>query len=240
MPDLAIIVPTRDRPERFGELLAAIDRTAVGDVEVWTGVDDDDDWLSYSIVSQVTRSVVRTRNVLGPRKSLSAWTNYLAEMALEAPDPPRYLASLGDDHRPRTPAWDRSLIEAIEGRGGSGFAYGNDLFQGEGLATAWVVSADIVRAVGWMMLPACRHMYVDRAAMDLGRALDAITYCPGVVIEHEHPFVGKAAWDASYRESNAADRYAEDEAAYTAWKTSGLAADVGRVQAARLLREVST
>jgi hypothetical protein len=54
-------------------------------------------------------------------------------------DPPRYLASLGDDHRPRTKGWDRRLIDAIESLGGApGIAYGDDKLQGAALPTAWV------------------------------------------------------------------------------------------------------
>ena len=227
--DLAVIVPTRGRPRRFLEMLEAIDRTAETDVAVWLGVDEDDDVAAY-------RDVVRPRGRgdvflnTGQRHSLSGWTNALATLALQTPDPPRFLASLGDDHRPRTPGWDRRLIEAIDELGGSGIAYGNDLFQGERLPTAWVVSADIVRSLGWMMLPSCAHMYVDTATLMLGRALDRIAYCPDVVIEHVHPMAGKTPWDASYRESNAGPRYDADREAFEAWERDGLDRDVERVR----------
>ena len=248
MADLAIITPTRGRPERFAEMCRAAFDLAEGSIEIYGGIDDDDDVAAY--LSAMRPSVGGTVVLVpGPRHSLSAWTNHLAEMALagswltqdgdawvvdnEIPDPPRYLASLGDDHRPRTPAWDRLLIDAIEERGGSGFAYGNDLAQGWRLPTAWVVSADIVRAVGWLMLPVCQHMYVDNATLALGEALDRITYVPGVIIEHLHPAVGKAAMDASYAESNTAERYEADRLAFEAWRDDeggGLRGDVWRVK----------
>lgn len=269
MAELAVITPTRGRPARFAELLDAVYSTAAGDVEVWAGVDDDDPSDYLSVIAD--RSVP-LQSYRGARRSLSAWTNYLALEALDSPDPPRYLASLGDDHRPRTVGWDRKLIDAIEqiyidkpptfsmqpvpGRpgtvrpvldkpiwtdpatgsmrwGGPGIAYGNDLLQGERLPTAWVVSADLVRAVGWMMLPTCEHMYVDTAVLELGRAAGCIAYRSDVVVEHLHPAAGKAAWDDSYRASNTSTRYEADRAAFEAWKRDGdgLAADAAKVAA---------
>lgn len=232
MTDLAILTPTRGRPERFAGLVEAVARTRGTVAQIWAGMDDDDpaDYFAPGYLGSVVGSemVVAER---GPRRSLSAWTNDLAQMALQAPDPPRYLASLGDDHRPRTPGWDRRLAEAIERAGGSGFAYGNDLLQGVNMPTAWIVSADVVAELGWMMLPSCAHMYVDNAVLELGRAAGAITYRPDVIVEHLHPLAGKAGWDASYRESNAQERYAADRAAFEAWKATGLAGDAARVRA---------
>ena len=216
-------------------MVEAVRQTAAGEVRIWAGFDDDD--TSHYTTSTV-RDLPGARSELvvideGPRRSLSGWTNHLAAQALARTDPPRYLASLGDDHRPRTAGWDLALRAAIDALpGGSGFAYGNDLLQGVNMPTAWVVSADVVRTLGWMMLPSCAHLYVDSAVLELGRAAGRITYRPDVVIEHLHPLAGKAAWDVSYRESNAPGRYAADETAYVAWKAAGLAADVDRLTAA--------
>jgi hypothetical protein len=231
MADLAIITPTRGRPWQFRELTRAVHATATGSVQIWAGIDYDDE--SNYPAPYVDAALVVYQ---GERRSLSAWTNYLAEQALAYPDPPKYLASLGDDHRPRTPGWDQKLIGAIEALGGPGIAYGNDLLQGEKLPTAWVVSAEIVRAVGWMMLPACEHMYVDTAVLALGQASGRIVYRPDVIIEHLHPAAGKADWDQSYRASNADERFAKDGEAFTRWqREGGLAADVEKLRGAALV-----
>lgn len=227
MAELAVITPTRGRPARFAELVDAIVRTSALEAQLWAGLDDDDP-SDYFAAHHSWPLVIGTR---GERRSLCAWTNELAARALDQPNPPRYLASLGDDHRPRTAGWDRKLIDAIEQMGGTGFAYGNDLFQGEAMPTAWVVSADIVRELGWMMLPTCAHMYVDKAVRELGRAAGCISYRPDVVIEHVHPLAGKTGWDESYQESNSQRQYAADAAAFEAWQADGLAGDAERVRA---------
>lgn len=228
MSDLIVVTPSRGRPQQLGELVDAVRDTTDGRVEVLGLVDlDDPDRAAYKTLS--------TPIWAGVRNSLARWTNYAAACLLGATqlEPPRYLASLGDDHRPRTKDWDLKLIDAIEAMDGPGIAYGNDLLQGRNLPTAWVVSAELVRAVGWMMLPTAEHMYVDAAVHDLGQAAGRLAYRGDVVIEHLHPLAGKADWDESYRESNAADRYSADKAAYDAWRRDRLAADAAAVRALR-------
>jgi hypothetical protein len=227
--DLAVIVPSRGRPQQLAEMAQVTFETAEGSIRVVACVDDEDPLLTeYQEV--VGRSSCLDMAV-GPRRSLSGWTNHIAKAMLDWYEPPRYFASLGDDHHPRTKGWDRRLIAAIESLGGApGIAYGNDLLQGARLPTAWIVSAELVRAVGWMMLPTCEHMYVDNAVLALGQALGRILYCPDVVIEHLHPAAGKAALDDSYRETNSVERYAADRLAFEAWRDGGgLARDIAKV-----------
>jgi len=217
MADLVVITPSRGRPAGLREMVEAVHSTAGGAVEIVVGLDLDDPTRDEYTDPPVGRGRELSM-IQGERRSLSGWTNYLANLVLDdSPDAPRYLASLGDDHRPRTPGWDLKLIEAIEALPGPGFAYGNDLLQGKNLPTAWVASAEVVRALGWMMLPGCEHMYVDTAVLELGKAAGRIAYRPDVIIEHVHPLAGKADWDASYRESNAESRYAADRAAFEEW-----------------------
>lgn len=222
MADLVVITPSRGRPGQFAELVAAIRDTATLEVSLVGYVDDDDPHRDDYLALAGGNVYI----AVGRRQGLSGWTNAGAQAASHTAP---YLASLGDDHRPRTRGWDQLLIAAIGQLDGPGFAYGNDLFQGAALPTAWVVSTEVVQTLGWMMLPTCEHMYVDAAVLALGRAAGRIAYCPAVTIEHLHPLAGKAAWDTSYRESNAGARYAADEAAYQAWLRTGLQADTAKI-----------
>jgi hypothetical protein len=231
MADLVVITPSRGRPRQLAELAHTVRTTTDGRVEVVGLVDDDDP-------QRATYKALPCDIWTGPRKSLSGWTNFAARVLLDGPpaECPRFLASMGDDHRPRTRNWDLYLIAAIEALGGSGWAYGSDLLQGENLPTAWVVSADVTRALGWMMLPACAHMYVDTAVGELGRATGLITYRPDVAIEHLHPLAGKADWDDTYLATNSAAQVAADHDAFEAWRRDGLVADVDRVLVATAAR----
>ncbi len=228
MADLLVITPSRGRPRQLAEMVEAIQSTAAGSVDVIAGIDDDDPLL------EEYRALAPCRYVVGPRQSLSGWTNTLARSAVnDWMSPPRFVASLGDDHRARTSGWDLKLIDAIERLGGSGFAYGNDLLAGQALPTAWVASADIVRTLGWMMLPGCGHQFVDAAVLALGQAAGRIAYVPEVVIEHLHPNAGKAQGDETYAESSPPDRAAADWKAFNAWHTGQLPADAALIAPTR-------
>lgn len=233
--DLLVITPSRGRPERLAEMLAAIHATAALDIEVWIGLDDDD---PAEYLRAVQRSPLafahRVQAFHGERRSLAGWTNHLAAQAVNPENPrtaPRYLASLGDDHIPRTPGWDQQLVEAIEAMDGPGWAYGNDLLQGESIPTAWVQSTELVRTLGWMMLPTCQHLCVDSAVRSLGKAAGRIAYLRDVVIEHMHPAAGKADEDDTYAESNSAWRNYQDGNAYRRWLAEDLQRDAATVRA---------
>lgn len=225
MADLAIITPTRGRPERLERMIYQATLLAHMELEFFVGIDDDDESDYQPLLDKVFANGVRIYVQRLPRMSLSMWTNHLVERALETDGSPAYVASLGDDHAVRTAGWDAKLIGAIERMQGPGFAYGNDLLQGVSLPTAWVSSAAVVRELGWMMLPSCEHMYVDNAILSLGRAADRIAYVPGVTIEHEHPAAGKAKTDASYAESSTQARFEADRLAYEAWRAGQMLKD---------------
>lgn len=237
MTEVAVLTPTRGRPAQAHELIEQVRKMSHLDTRVWLGVDiGDPEQQSYVAMHQATAGQDPRANspllFQGPRRNLVQWTNDLADKALRSPVPPRYLASLGDDHRPRTPGWDRLLVEAIEARGGTGLAYGDDLYQGRRMATSWVVSADIVQAVGYMMLPGLQHLFPDAAAMALADGAGCLLYCPEVKVEHLHPLAGKADWDESYMDSNSKARYASDGEVFAAWQSApeGMAADIEKVR----------
>lgn len=129
-----------------------------------------------------------------------------------------HVGFMGDDHRVRTRGWDRLLVEAA---GPIGIAYGDDLLQGAALPTAVVMGADIVRALGQMVPPTLRHLFVDDYWKALGLGMGRLTYVPEVVIEHLHPSAGKAEMDESYAVTNHPDRYESDGAAWRAYRDDG-------------------
>lgn len=172
---IAILTPSRGRPDRFREMVHAIRETADTNITVYLATDDDD--VTYPNIDGVI-------HLCEPRRRLAGWTNRLASYALD--DGHDILGFLGDDHRPRTPGWDTRIQEAFE-RMGSGLAYGRDGLQDERLPTAPFWTSDVIRALGWFYPPVLMHLYADDywklLADDLGRR----AYLPDVYIEHMHP-----------------------------------------------------
>ncbi len=135
-----------------------------------------------------------------------------AANAIAKQDKYDFFAFLGDDHRPRTAEWDLQLMAAMQQR--PSMAYGNDLLQGKRLPTMIVMTSDIVKALGGMVPPNMKHLYLDNFWKKLGEDLGALTYLDEVIVEHMHPVAGKAEWDEGYKEVNAQEVYSFDALAY--------------------------
>jgi hypothetical protein len=216
---MLVIVPSRGRPENIDRLNKAWADTGAISTQLLIGLDDDDPTIGqYHGWCEI-----------GPRERMAGTLNRLAVKYAPQYD---YLAFLGDDHVVRTPDWDRTITTELDTLG-TGIVYGNDLLQGETLPTAVFMTSDIVRALGWMALPGARHLFLDSAWLALGRALDAITYLPDVVIEHMHPLVGKADSDDGYAANNDHETWTHDKAVYEAWVAEGLTRDVAKIRAFR-------
>jgi hypothetical protein len=222
MRDLLVITPSRGRPERLREMLDACRDLSTAETDYAVGIDEDQAGL-YATLQETDP---RVRLYLGPRDTLTGWTNTLARLRAREY---RALASFGDDHRPRTQGWDSLLLAAIDAMGGTGIAYGRDGIFDERLPTAPVISSDIVRALRWMLEPSLRHMCPDLVVKDIGEEAGCLAYVPEVLTEHVHWCAGKAPLDQVYAEAEAGKE--EDRARYFRWREERMADDVATVRA---------
>lgn len=227
---VVVVIPSRGRPARAYEALAAIRETAqmVSTRAVLVVDADDPAWRTYSLigfplygpeVSMVTLVGEETGNLVRATNTVS--------MRIAREDPTAIIGNLGDDHVMRTPGWDKRIAEALAT---PGIAYGDDGIQHEELPTAPFISASIVLALGYYALPDVDHMYCDNAWRDVGVQTGTLRYLPDVVIEHVHPAVGKAEWDPGYIRVNAEDAIARDKARYESWREHAMTTDIGRVR----------
>ena len=218
--DLLIVMPSRGRPQNIARLLDAVHATARLRTLVHVAVDDDDETLPQYQAVMAKAGKPGDALETGPRKGLGGWTN---EVAVRRAGEFRFLASFGDDHRPRTPGWDRALVAAIGEMGGTGFAYPWDGVR-EDIPEAVVMSSDIVQALGWMCEPSLSHYFVDNVWADLGRHAGCIRYLRAVAVDHLSPTSGKVAGDATYAASS--EKITADHEAYAAWHADRMADDV--------------
>lgn len=216
MTTMAIIVPSRGRPESIAELVKSLEETKTSS-QLFVVVDEDDPKLEEyeNLATELDFNYMITeREGKGMAKPLNKAANFLCGQGWYD-----HFCFLGDDHRPRTIDWDMELINKLDEMG-TGVVYGNDLFQGEALPTAVAMSGDIVKALGGMVPPGMIHLYLDNFWLQLGRDLGAIAYLPEVVIEHLHPVAGKGEWDDQYREVNAEEVYSADAQAFRDYMAS--------------------
>jgi len=204
------LCPSRGRPGQVAELREAWDKVTSPQAALLVAVDADDPELDAYLADGPVR-------VIPPLGWLGPILNRLAPGYA-----PRYghIGFLGDDHRPRTPGWDRQLAGALHGR--PGVAYGNDLIKSGEVATAALISSRVITALGYMVPPGDEatgrppvlHMDTDTFWTQLGRDLGCLEYLDHVIIEHMHPLAGKGIQDAGYHRVNTPERHYADRMAY--------------------------
>jgi hypothetical protein len=211
-----VILPSRGRPEKVAEAIELLkDNSVISDLCV--AIDDDQSDL-YPRIDDVIYEV-------NPRLRMNGTLNFVAT---KYADKYETIYFLGDDHQVRTKGWDELLYAPIKARG-YGLSYGDDKLQGEKLATAVMMSTNIIKILGFMSPPPLIHLYMDNFWMNLGHALQCIDYVPEVVVEHMHFAAGKAEVDAQYAEVNSKEMYNTDRDSYVKYVQENLKGDLEKL-----------
>ena len=208
-----VILPTRSRPDKAEQAVALLkEHSRISDICV--AIDDDQADL-YPRIDGVIYEV-------NPRLRMNGTLNLVAN---KYADKYETIFFLGDDHNVRTEGWDEALYEPIKRRG-YGLAYGNDLLQKQNLATAVMMSTNIIRIIGYMAPPKLVHLYMDNFWMNLGQALNCIDYRGNVIIEHMHYMAGKSQADEQYLDVNSKEMYENDKKTYMEYVQTDLKHDL--------------
>lgn len=221
MNNLALIVPTRGRPDNIAELAQSLKETNTHYATLIIVCDTDDAQLdNYKKLPAELGCEMLTFEREG--KGMAKPLNKAVRTLFGEYDA---FAFMGDDHRPRTANWDGIFLDTLREMG-TGIVYGNDLHQKENLPTAVAMSADIVEQLNGMVPEGFIHMYLDNFWKKLGEDIGALKYLDDVIIEHLHPVWGTAKEDAGYREVNAIEIYRADKRAYDSYIASAEYADI--------------
>lgn len=210
-----VIIPSRSRPESIERAVKAVKENSILS-DICVAIDDDQSDL-YPRLDGVIYEV-------NPRLRMNGTLNLVAN---KYADKYETIFFMGDDHLPSTHQWDHYLSEAIASKG-YGLAYGNDLFQGKNLATAVMMSTNIIRSFGFMAPPKLVHLFMDNFWMLLGMDLDAIWYFDDVIIEHLHFLAGKSQVDAGYIENNSNEVGLADRQELARYMETDYQADLAR------------
>lgn len=214
--DLAVLVPSRNRPRAVRELAQTFTDTCVSNTLLVVLVDDDD--VDLDEYCRDAEEIGTYELCIGPRRRIGPTLNWFApEFARKA----FAVGFMGDDHRPRTVGWDAAYVTSLRNMG-YGVVYGDDLIMGEQIPTQVAMTSNIVLATGRFVPDGMIHLWLDNAWKSLGEALGKLRYLPHVVVEHMHPIAGKGEWDASYRENNADEVFDADHARYLWWRENEL------------------
>lgn len=242
MTGLVMVVPTRSRPGSVSRLITAwVETGAFGDGARMVLVVDRDDpcWEAYH-TAVLTAGLPQDLVTVVTMPQWMPMVHKLNRVAVEVAqtNPPFAVGFAGDDHVPRTRGWVAECVAALVDCG-SGIVYGADGYQDANLPTWWVMTSDIVRALGRMVPAPVEHLYCDNAIKDLGGVADCLLYLPDVLVEHLNPYAGgKAEMDAQYKRVNSRAQFTRDGRAYKHWVRTALydQAALVRALAAEALR----
>jgi hypothetical protein len=137
------------------------------------------------------------------------------QVFFENPNEPWYGIGGDDIVVPPQPGWDKRLIDAA---GPLGFSNCSDsgYKDHEPFPTGvHIFGGDLVRAMGFIAVPGCRHTYADDAWMNLFAAFPGLRVtCNDIRIEHLHVNRGLAVNDEAHQKA-----YAFVRQDYEAWGT---------------------
>jgi len=223
MNDMALIVPSRGRPNNIERLYGALKRTE-SLVDLHVGIDSDDPEISkYAEVAfgkdDLKLIVSEKRERFGPT---------LNRISVSICDDYDYLAWMGDDHLPITKHWDQRYREELDN--GAGIVYGNDLIMGQSIATQLAFTPDIVRALGRALPEDFIHLYIDNYFMVLGDQIGGSVYLEDVIVQHLHPVAGRAEEDLTYREANSKENWSNDKRVFEEYIIHELPNDIEKIE----------
>ena len=213
-----VILPSRSRPQNVERCINALkENSLISDFCV--AIDDDQSDL-YPRLDGVIYEI-------NPRMRLNGTLNLVATKYAK-----KYqtIYFIGDDNLVKSKNWDQSLAEPINTKG-YGVSYGNDLFQGQNLPTAAMMSTNIIEILGFMSPPQLIHLFMDNFWMVLGLNIGSLYYFDDVIIEHLHPYAGKAEIDDGYIEANSTERVSADEREFARYLADEFQNDLKKVMA---------
>lgn len=219
MSEMTILVPSRGRPQNIMRLMNAWSMTTTRDTRLLVLVDNDDPKLDeYLAIPNIDMQV-------GPRLRIGGTLNAVAPIEATKCFA---IGFLGDDHLPRTKGWDNRFLNTLE-EAKVGVTWGNDLYHGANLPTAVAMTSNIVNTLGYFVMPGGIHLFLDNFWLAIGRGLDSAHYLDDVIIEHIHPFFGKAEHDATYTEANDSKVSSADELTFNNYVATQLQADLQKL-----------
>jgi glycosyltransferase involved in cell wall biosynthesis len=195
--DISILLPTRKRPLALSELIESIINTAdnVYLIELCIYIDQDDHESVEVVKHYTSRNLIRINytNSSNPIKLSGMWDYLYKRISIGE------IAMLcADDIRFRTKSWDTIIKDKFnEFPDKMVCVYGDDMLQGEGLATHFFIHRKWADASGYFVPPYFAGDFPDLWIDEVASALERKVFLPNVITEHMHVSVGKSEIDVT-------------------------------------------
>ena len=205
------ICPTRERVDKCRRMLYSFDFASREGADIIFCLDYDDPQLGKYI--ELFEAEKRRYYIYFEKQTITQMFN---DVALNHGRSYDIYHTSNDDFVYDTVDFDRLVIESVEANG-SGIYYGNDKHWGADMAVAPFITADLVRAVGYLQMPRLIHLCNDTVWTEIGRTLGRLFYIPEIVIDHIHPETKGIERDVISQRVNSPEAYQQDYINYLLW-----------------------
>lgn len=222
---LLMVCCTKNRPDRIQDMLRSFYETKNYCTDLIVCLDKEDKRLAeYAPVLKDIEHIMEHPNY--QTKMMNLVTTKLKKGY-------KYYGLMNDDHIFRTKNWDVEMIDTIEKNGGWGIAHANDLWYNSSVVlrhpSCFIISANIINAVGYCIYPELNHFGVDDYLRDLTEPLGLLFFREDVVIEHMHVHNGKAQMDENYQWGYCEEEVTYGNRVYNLWRILKSDRDRGRI-----------
>lgn len=170
MTKIAILCPTRGRPEQFRRMVDSVNRTAKNAV-VFSGSNGNDDYVQHHFPIDYPTCMM--------------W-NELCAIALLNKDTKLFMLG-ADDTIFSTPCWDEALIDHYSNLENKIHVYAfQDSRDPDGTPHP-VVTREWIDALGYFMPPIFLHWYVDTWTVELAKRCGVFTHMKDYLLVHDKP-----------------------------------------------------
>lgn len=189
-PIIAVLIPTRGRPQQLRRLLDSLKATSRKNVIAAFYADSDDEYLpEYKAINQEYAVPILT----GPPVDFGLKLQLLVRGVVHGPLYKGKVGALmmcGDDAVFATPDWDEHTREAM-GKFPDGIyaiSHNGGLMKIEPKPKIChphpLVGIEWYNALGYISPPWLRHFCVDRYVQDIARTLNRFVFMPKTIVEH--------------------------------------------------------
>lgn len=169
---LAILCPTRDRPEQFKRMVESVDKTTVTNpVYVFTGSNGGKSYAHKQYPEDIP--------------TVYMW-NDLAQTALANPSIKLFMLG-ADDMIFTTPGWDKALLDHYDALENKIHVYALQDSRDQDGTPHPIVTREYIESMGYFLPPLFMHWFVDSWTVDVARSNNCFTHLKNFELIHDKP-----------------------------------------------------
>ncbi len=174
---IAILCPTRGRPEQLKRMVESVYATGSNKNVVYYG---------FSFGDKVPELMPGVSHVFPDMLPTAQKWNTLAEIAMEFPEHKLFMLG-ADDMIFETPGWDKALIDHYNGLENKIHVYALQDSRDENGTPHVIATREYIEAMGYFVPPIFLHWFIDTWTVEIAKANGCFTHLRDFTLKHDKP-----------------------------------------------------